>query len=251
MKVRKKMTVGYAECCFCDTPLGISVVGSNRIIADYCKRCGEKYTKELGAGWERSGWAQDYFKSHRRLMRVEQNERNHIRLDSDGAQELDAEDVIRPEEDITKRAIRIIYDAKKCGASEIHRELIACGFRASLSTVWRKLQEVKGEVRPVSKDCLGDVDITGITNDGKVIILINGYIEIRAGVSLRYEYLHQTSGRGMDALVNEYEADELTRMLHIELPAGVWLEKPALKQVCGAAKRAYIRMLRHRALQAA
>lgn len=152
-------TVG--QCAFCDTPLGTSIAGGRGTrLPDYCRACGDKYTKELGEGWDREQWAVEYFQSHRRLQYVERVEGSWERLDRDtgspkdphrermGATlSADAVDQAPGQpgtgQDPVLDKLIADYVVQGWGGNRVHRELKSMGWNISQRTVYYRIAQAK------------------------------------------------------------------------------------------------------------
>ena len=153
-----------SECCLCGGPVNVMVRGGRRVVPDYCAKCGATYDRELGEGWERSEWAQEVFRSHRRLMYCEQQEAGWERLDPVEGRGADlrrraaidrlSTDAARPPAG-PKRALPgdLVIDGvivelleQGLGGKRIHRELTKRGWDISRRSVYYRLAAVKARI---------------------------------------------------------------------------------------------------------
>ena len=144
------------ECCFCGRAIATSVGDGRTFQPDYCRDCGDMYTRELGSGWERAEWAQAVFRSHRRLMYVEGQEAGWVRLDSGQSGWANGRDILeagagpivgRPGAgDLVLDDVLAELMDRGWGGDRIHRELVARGWDISQRTVYYRLARLRAPV---------------------------------------------------------------------------------------------------------
>jgi hypothetical protein len=171
---------GRGECAFCGGPLGTSVpAGRGVVMPDYCRGCGQKYSKELGPGWDRQPWAVEYFQAHRRLLYVENKEATWARLDQGAAQEDQATlgDLVdsssadtapgRPgaaQDPVLDSIIQDMAQEGK-GGNRIHRELKSMGWDLSQRTVYYRLAQAKKATHKTLDGQVAGVDLLAPDGD--------------------------------------------------------------------------------------
>lgn len=140
-------------CCFCDGPVSIIATkygntkrmdtangGRHTITYDYCKKCGDHYSKLLGRDFYRSAWFQETVRMSRRAQYLDKKTQT-VSLYAPECESLES----LPDEPSPLTTVELIDAAiglnPEYGRLRLHRYLNERGVKVSLHQCQRRIME--------------------------------------------------------------------------------------------------------------